>query len=132
MSELKPKILVVEDDPDSRDALCLMLSTLGYEACAYESGVDVIRDIESIKVDIALLDVMLPTINGYELMTALRKHQNFNAVPMIMVTARDRDSDSWEGYEHGADYYIIKPFTLMQLEYGLKLFLDKSMRDQEE
>ena len=73
--------------------------------------------------DIALLDIMMPEMNGYELMKALRGSPEYKNVPVIMVTARDQDSEILEGYQSGADYYITKPFTAKQLEYGIRIFL---------
>ena len=66
---------------------------------------------------------MMPEMNGYELLKQIRGISGFENLPVIMVTAKDEDSEIIEGYQFGADYYITKPFTAKQLEYGLKLFL---------
>jgi DNA-binding response OmpR family regulator len=67
---------------------------------------------------------MMPVMNGYELMHELKKLPQFETLPVIMVTAKGEDSEILEGYQSGADYYITKPFTIKQLDYGLKLFLN--------
>jgi DNA-binding response OmpR family regulator len=66
---------------------------------------------------------MMPKMNGYQVMEELKKIDRFANLPIIMVTAKDQDSEVLEGYNSGADYYITKPFTSKQIEYGLKLFL---------
>ena len=66
----------------------------------------------------------MPEMNGYEVLQALRAIPEYEKTPMIMVTAKDQDSEILEGYKYGADYYIPKPFTLEQIKYGIKTFLD--------
>ena len=81
---------------------------------------------EKMKPDIILLDLMMPEMNGYELLNELRKLPELKGLPIIMVTARDDDSDVLHGYQHGADYYITKPYTADQLRYGLELYLTEN------
>jgi CheY-like chemotaxis protein len=116
-------ILVVEDDTDARMALCAMLEGLGYASAAYASGKEALDDLSKHKFSLALLDVMMPEMNGYELLQELKLRPEFKDIPIIMVTARDDDSDVLQGYQHGADYYITKPYTTEQLRYGLELYL---------
>jgi DNA-binding response OmpR family regulator len=119
------KILVVEDDNDSREALVAMLETLGHHPTAFSSGKEALEKVGSANFDIALLDIMMPEMNGYQLLEELRKVPAFAEMPVIMVTAKDQDDEIIEGYQHGADYYITKPYTVRQLEYGIKIFLYK-------
>ncbi len=118
------KVLVVEDDNDSRTALCTILESLGYEPLAFSGAKQALQAMQKEKVDIALLDIMMPEMNGYELMDALRQLPEFESTPIIMVTAKDQDSEIIEGYKSGADYYIPKPFNAQQIKYGLELFLN--------
>lgn len=120
---MSKSILVVEDDVDARMALCAMLEGLGYSPIPFGSGKDALDGIGQHKIDLALLDVMMPEMNGYELLKSLREIPEYKKLPIIMVTARDDDSDVLEGYQYGADYYITKPFTTEQLRYGLELYL---------
>ena len=123
---LTPKtILVVEDDLDSRQALCLILETLGHTPVSFETAKEGLAALSSNKIDVAMLDVMLPGMNGYELMAEIKKIPALAEVPIIMVTARDEDSEIWRGYQSGADYYITKPYTARQIDYGLRLFFEK-------
>ncbi len=116
-------VLVVEDDTDNRLALCAMLGGLGYTAVSFGSAKEALAGIKDHKVDVALIDVMMPEMNGYELLQELRNKPEYKELPIIMVTARDDDSDVLHGYQHGADYYITKPYTAEQLKYGLELYL---------
>jgi len=119
----KQRILVVEDDEDSLNALCAILESLKYEYLAFSSPTAALKGIEGEKIDLALLDIMMPQMNGYELMREMKETPEFERLPFIMVTAKDQDAEILEGYQSGADYYITKPFTSKQIEYGLKLFL---------
>jgi DNA-binding response OmpR family regulator len=123
MNTSKKKILVVEDDTDSRNALCAMLDALGFSYIGFASGKEALQALKTQKVDLALLDIMMPEMNGFEVMQALKAIPECKGIPVIMVTAKDQDSDVLHGYQSGADYYITKPFTVKQLDYGLRIFL---------
>ena len=118
-------ILVVEDDNDSKEALCTILEGLGYTPISYSSGQSAIGDLSERpqEIHLAMLDIMMPNMNGYELLQELRKIDSYKEIPVIMVTAKDADSEILDGYKYGADYYITKPYTTKQIEYGIKLYL---------
>jgi DNA-binding response OmpR family regulator len=120
----KNRILVVEDDNDARNALCAMLEGLGHEPVSFESALPVMEAIKGTHLDLAMLDVMMPEMNGYELLQLIRASDEFASLPVFMVTARDNDDEVLKGYEFGADYYIMKPYTTKQIDYGIKLFLE--------
>jgi CheY-like chemotaxis protein len=126
MNERKKRILVVEDDADSLETLCAMLHQLGYDTIAFNSGLDLINKIRGKQLDLALLDIMMPQRNGYEVLEDLRESGEFSELPAFFVTAKDADSEFIEGYKYGADYYISKPYTKKQLEFGLNLFLGEA------
>ena len=119
----KKIILVVEDDSDSRAALCTMLETLGYSHISFSSATEAIAGMQGQHIDLALLDIMMPEMNGYELLRQIKQIPQYKDLPVIMVTAKDQDGEILEGYQFGADYYITKPYTTKQLEYGIKIFL---------
>lgn len=123
MAEDKKMILVVEDDPDSRSALCTMLESLGFAHTAFSGAKEALAGMKGKRFDLALLDIMMPEMNGYELLKEMKAMPEFAQLPVIMVTAKDQDSEILEGYQYGADYYITKPFYIKQLEYGLRIFL---------
>jgi DNA-binding response OmpR family regulator len=122
----KRTILVVEDDEDIRAALATMLEALGFNHACFSSAREALAALGGISIDLALLDIMMPEMNGYELLREIKKLPQYKDLPIIMVTAKDQDSEILEGYQFGADYYITKPFTTKQLEYGLKIFLSKT------
>jgi len=122
--EPKDTILVVEDDDGTREVEVIILNALGYNVLSFASAKEALANIKGKEISLALLDVMMPEMNGYELLQELKKLPEFAELPIIMVTAKDTDSDILEGYNVGADYYIPKPFTREQLSYGIKLFLD--------
>lgn len=119
----QPVILVVEDDSDSLNALCAILDALGYQYLGFRSAKEALDGIKGKHIDLALLDIMMPEMNGYELMEELKKIPDLSALPIVMVTAKDADGEILEGYQSGADYYITKPYTMKQIEYGIKLFI---------
>lgn len=117
-------ILIVEDDNDSLDLLMRIVESLGYGVVGFNSGKAALAGLAGTKLDLAMIDIMMPEMNGYELLQELRKIPDYAETPMIMVTAKDTDSEVFEGYKYGADYYIPKPFTAKQIEWGIKTFLD--------
>jgi CheY-like chemotaxis protein len=124
MISKKHRILIVEDDADQRNLICKMLNGLGHVATAYASGKEALAAFKLDQYDLAMLDIMMPEMNGYEVLQELRKVPGNDQFPVIMVTARDDSSEFLEGYNYGADYYISKPYTSSQLDYGIKLVMD--------
>lgn len=118
------KILIVEDDQDSREVLSRIIENLGYEVLAFSSGKEALAEVVKTTVDLAMIDIMMPEMNGYEVLQAIRAMGNYTELPIIMVTAKDQDTEVFEGYKYGADYYIPKPYTAKQIEWGIKTFLD--------
>ena len=118
-------ILIVEDDNDGREVLVRIVDALGFKALAYGSGQEALDALQQHKVHLALIDIMMPGMNGYEVLKEIREIDAYKELPVIMVTAKDEDSEMFEGYTHGADYYIPKPFTSKQIEWGIKTFLDE-------
>lgn len=125
MATSKRTILVVEDDNDSRTALCLILEALGYNYLSAAAGAEALSLAkENTNIDLALVDIMMPEMDGYQVLAELRKMPHLAELPVIMVTAKDADTEVLEGYKYGADYYITKPYTAKQIEYGIKLYLE--------
>lgn len=128
MNTVTGKIVIVEDDQDSREALTVIIESLGLTPLAFDSGQAALDAIKGVDVAIFLLDIMMPRMNGYELLDEIRKIDSFKSTPVIMVTAKDEDREVLDGYRHGADYYITKPYTAKQIEFGLNLYLAPEVR----
>jgi CheY-like chemotaxis protein len=124
----KKTVLVVEDNDDSRSAMTVMIESFGYNVRAFPGGPEALAELKEDEangrtLDLALLDIMMPEMNGYEVLVELKKIPQYASLSCIMVTAKDADSEIIEGYKYGADYYITKPFTAKQLKYGIELYL---------
>lgn len=118
------RILVVEDDAAIREGLEIKLSLEGYVALTAPDGEVALGLLERKRVDLILLDVMLPGRNGFELLRALR-HTN-STVPVILLTARVDEADKVLGLELGADDYVTKPFGLGELRARIRAALRRA------
>ena len=119
----KITIMVVDDEPELATILRLMLERKGYSVrCAY-SGPQLLAGLEEQKPDLIFLDVMMPEMDGLEVLTRLKGNPDTVSIPVIMLTALDRHEDRLRGYELGADHYISKPFTKAQLTEGINRLL---------
>ncbi len=107
-------ILVVEDELSIRSFICLNLRKKKYEVLEAENGEEALSIFDSKKIDIVLLDLMLPGIDGFEVCQEIR---NINqSVGIIMLTARSQEEDKVKGLVQGADDYLLKPFSMAELE----------------
>src|SRR5690348_7594280 len=119
------KILVIEDEQKIADTLKLGLGENGYEVEAAYDGTIGLKLFESRDFDLVVLDINLPGLNGYELCKRIRAR---NAqVPVIMLTALSSLNDKIEGYDAGADDYIIKPFEFRELLMKIRVLLKRSV-----
>jgi len=105
-------ILIVEDEQDIRELLEIHLSKEGYKIFTAEDGVQALNLFENKDIDIALLDVMIPKIDGFNV---LKKIRETSEVPVIFITAREEESDKILGLGLGADDYVIKPFSPIEI-----------------
>lgn len=117
------KILVIEDNRDIAANLAEYLEPLGHILDFAEDGIEGLRLASSQPFDAIVLDVMLPGLNGFGVAKKLREDYNVNT-PIIMLTARDQLDDKLEGFACGVDDYLVKPFSIRELEARL-LILDK-------
>jgi len=116
-------ILVVDDSPDLVEILRITLESKGFNVrCAY-SGKDLFASLEEQKPDLILLDIMMPQMDGLELLTRLKENSDTASIPVILLTAKVQHEDLLRGYEMGADYYITKPFTPTQVLDAINLVL---------
>ena len=117
-------LLIVDDDREIRSLLCRYFESNGFRATAVEHGEAMAATLEQEKVDLIVLDVMLPGVNGMTLCRELRRHSQ---TPVIMLTARGEDEDRIDGLESGADDYLPKPFNPRELLSRVKAVLRRSV-----
>lgn len=121
--DAKKTIMVVDDNPDIVTIVKTILEGKGYSVqCAY-SGPEVFTRLEEQKPDLIILDIMLPQMDGLEVLTRLKSTPDSSSIPVILLTAKVQYEDVLGGYKLGADYYITKPFTSAQLINGINLLL---------
>lgn len=111
------KILLIEDDADIREMLIDYLSGDGYEITAYADGVSVGIFTDITDYSLALVDLMLPKSNGFEL---IKKIREISTIPIIIITAKNSDHDKSRGLSLGADDYVTKPFSIVELSARIK------------
>jgi two-component system, OmpR family, response regulator MtrA len=118
-------VLLVEDDPAARQGLELGLRRLGYEVRLAETGEAALDGLREATVDVVVLDVMLPGVDGFEVCRRFRRDSD---VPVIMLTARGDDFDIVEGLEAGADDYVVKPVEPRVLDARIRAVLRRMAR----
>lgn len=123
------KILVVDDTRNMQAMLRDFLETQDFAVVAASDGVEAFDVLRSSPVDLILLDIMMPNMDGFQFITQLRRRSN---IPVIMVTARQQESDIVRGFELGADDYVVKPFRFRELLMRMRAVLRRSAAASEE
>jgi len=112
---MTPRVMVVEDEPNIRELVCLHLGLEGYECEGVGDGQQALKRSEQDRFDLLVLDLMLPGLDGLALCRAVRNGKTNHDVPILMLTARRDESDKVIGLESGADDYLTKPFGVREL-----------------
>lgn len=120
MAEPKPKILIVEDDPDVAEMLTAYFRTQEYEVFTVNWGEDGVRSALQVSPDLAILDIRLPDIDGYEVAHRMRSDRRTADIPIIFLTEKRDRADKLQGLELGADDYITKPFDVQELRLRVR------------
>ena len=118
------RLLVVDDDPDVRDSLERALRHAGYAVTTAVHGVDALASVARFPVDLIVLDVLMPMVDGFDACRRLRARGD--ATPVLVLTARDAIEDRVTGLEVGADDYLVKPFALRELMARVRALLRRS------
>ncbi len=111
MNDVRPLVLVADDDPDILALVRFRLERDGYEVLSAPDGETALDLAMARTPDLAVLDVMMPRLDGYEVTRRLREHGPTTTIPIILLTARVQEPDLERGFEAGADDYVTKPFS---------------------
>jgi len=119
----KKRILVVDDDPKILKALEQALQQEGYEVLKAEDGLQALRVAQDAKPDLMILDIMLPKMDGFEVLAQL---QSTGGIPTLILSARGEEMDKVVGFNVGADDYLVKPFRLSELLLRVRAILRRT------
>jgi len=118
------KVLVCDDERHIVRLIQVNLERQGYQVITAYDGKEGLEKIKSEKPNIVVLDVMMPYMDGFEVLKSLRREKETESIPVIMLTAKAQDKDVFEGYHFGADMYLTKPFNPMELVAFVKRILN--------
>lgn len=122
---MSENILVVDDEKEIADLVELYLNNENYKVFKFYSSIEALKYIEREQIDLAVLDIMMPELNGFELCRKIRENYTY---PIIMLTAKDSEIDQINGLTIGADDYIVKPFKPLELVARVKAQLRRYKR----
>ena len=121
----KPVVLAADDDADILGLITFRLERSGYTVLQAHDGEEAFELARTAKPDLAILDVMMPKLDGFELTRRLRADAATKRMPIILLTARAQEADVQEGFEAGADDYIRKPFSSQELRSRVQAILGR-------
>lgn len=124
------KIFVIEDDENIRNLVKIALEGYGYEVLTFEAAEAALECIQVEKPDLAVFDLMLPGMDGLEAISKIRKQEDIKNMPLIVLTAKDKEYDKVVGLDGGADDYITKPFGVLELTARIRSLLRRASNVQ--
>lgn len=124
------KILIVDDDATMANLLSTVLEFEGFQPLKALSGAEALRMVQEEGPDLVLLDIMMPEMDGFEVLGQLRKDPGTEKLPVVMLTARTEDRDIFEGWNRGADEYVTKPFDPQRLVEIIREVLERSYEER--
>ena len=125
---MKINILIVEDEKEIREGISEYLSEVGYNVISAEDGMQAIELFKNSKIDLVILDIMLPKANGFVVLNKIRQESN---VPVIMLTAMSDDYTQIMSFDEEADDYITKPFSIIVLHKRIEALLRRGVKVSE-
>jgi DNA-binding response OmpR family regulator len=117
------KILIAEDEPDIRELVTFMLRFAGYEVVAASNGEDAVLTASRELPDLVLLDVRMPRMTGYDACRLMRANPDLRNVPVVFLSAKGQEAEIRSGLEAGAEEYLLKPFSPMELTNRVRSIL---------
>ena len=124
-------IYVIEDDDNIRNLIRIAMEGFGYRVCAFETAEEALDQIGTDKPDLAVFDLMLPGMDGLTAIKNIRSGEEFAEMPIIVVTAKDKEFDKVIGLDVGADDYITKPFGVLELAARIRSLLRRSKKQKD-
>ena len=125
-------ILIADDDIGTRLAISDYLDLSGYHIITADNGIDALNTLEKYHPDLLVTDIMMPRMNGYELVRRVRQLSAFRLLPVILLAARTKIQERILGYQSGCDLYLPKPFELEELAAAIRNLLERSQIIQSE
>lgn len=119
-------IWCVEDDSDIRDIELYALNSAGFETRGFEDGISFMEALKKETPDLVILDIMLPGMDGIEILKKMKESVRYSNIPVILATAKGQEYDRIRGLDLGADDYIVKPFSVMEMVLRVKAVLRRS------
>lgn len=127
-----PLVYIVEDDNNISEIESFALKNSGYITEVFETGKNFFKHLQNKNPDIVLLDIMLPDMDGLEILKKMKNTPDYKKIPVILVTAKTTEIDKVKGLDLGADDYISKPFGIMELISRVKALLRRTLNLEEE
>lgn len=121
-------ILVADDNLGTRLAISDYLELSGYSVLTASDGQEALAIVETYHPDLMVTDIVMPRLNGYELVKRVRQHPAFQLLPVIFLTSRNKTEERIQGYQSGGDIYLPKPFELAELGAAISSLLERSQR----
>jgi DNA-binding response OmpR family regulator len=116
------KILIVDDDAHIRELINLLFRKEGFDLYEASDGMQALKVMEKVKIDLAVIDIMMPNMDGWQLCKELRE---FSDIPILMLTAKGETTQKVKGFGLGADDYLVKPFEPIELVLRIKALLKR-------
>jgi DNA-binding response OmpR family regulator len=126
---VKRKVLIVDDEEVVRTSLRSHLAKLGYEVQEAADGEQAVEELLKDDFDLLICDILMPKKGGWEVIKEVRSNSKTKHLPVIVLKAKNEESDIFKGYDLGANYYMTKPFTKAELLYGLRLMFDGNLKE---
>ena len=123
-------IWCVDDDNTIREIEVYTLESMGFTACGFADGVSMLEALKSEKPDLIILDIMMPEIDGLQILSKLRSEAAYKDIPVIMATAKGTEMDKIGGLNSGADDYLVKPFGVMEMVARVKAVLRRTAKQE--
>ena len=117
-------VLVVEDSATTRKVITIILQNEGFDVVTAKDGLDAVTKFKEIVPDLVLLDIIMPGMDGYQVLSIIKKNKSLKDIPVIMLTAKSQDVDVVKGYQEGIASYMTKPFNLNELVDNINLIFE--------